>query len=174
MDCTNTREYGWHSELEIHKLEIEEIKEHARVLGCRRRLARGQDPNSLHGNAIKTIGIVLAATVVLVVVCLLFYSVFLNQGHLEIADITWVDNRPMSESPYVHLDGIAVNSGVSGARQVELVTSIYDSGGILLTTQVTGLGDIPSGTYRRIDIDIRYSGKAAKCGLTLRWKPFGG
>jgi len=116
----------------------------------------------------------MAATVVLIVVCLLIYIAFLNQGRLEIIDTMWVDNHPVSDLPYVHLEGIAVDSGSSGARQVELVTSIYDSGGILLTTQVTSLGDIPAGTYKRINIDIRYAGKADKCEATLKWKAFGG
>ena len=142
---------------------------------CRiRKLGHHESSLRLRNGSMKTIGIVLAGTVVVVLAGLLVYVAFLNQGRLRTVDLIWVDHHPTSGLPYVHLEGTVVNSGSSGARSVQLVTRIYDSEETSLRIEITDLGDIPAGAYRKISLDIQYSGKAAKCEATLRWKPFGG
>jgi hypothetical protein len=128
----------------------------------------------LRNDPVKKIGTVLAAAAVFITVVLLIYFAFLNEGRLETVDFVWVDNHPASGFPYVHLEGTVFNSGSSGAKGVQLVTTIYGSGGTLLRTNVTDLGDIPAGGQKKISLDIQYGGKADKCEVTLRWKPFGG
>jgi hypothetical protein len=118
--------------------------------------------------------IVLAGTTVFIIVGLLIYFAFLNEGRLETVDFTWVDYHPTSDLSYVHLDGTVLNTGSSSARQVRLVARIYDSEGTLLRTEITDLGDIPVGACKKISVDIQYAGKANKCEVDLRWKPFGG
>jgi hypothetical protein len=137
-------------------------------------LTSPEDLQLLRKDPTKTIALILAAIAVIVTVVLLIYVAFLNQGRVEIVSLTWADNHPKADFPYVHLDGTVVNSGSFGARQVELLTRIYDSGGTLITTEITNLGDIPADSYKKINIDIRYAGNANRCEATLRWKPFGG
>jgi hypothetical protein len=120
------------------------------------------------------IGLLLTATVVLVVAGLLIYISFLNQGRLETVNFMWVDHHPASDLPYVHVEGTVFNSGSSGARNVQLITRIYDSQGMLLKTEITDLGDIATGAYKKVSVDLQYAGKADKCEVALAWKPFGG
>jgi hypothetical protein len=108
--------------------------------------------------------------IALLVICF----AFLNQGRLETVDFTWVDYHPASDLPYVHVEGAVFNSGSSRARNVQLITRIYDSNGTLLQTQITGLGDIPARAYTEVSIDVRHAGRAYKCEVALVWKPFGG
>jgi hypothetical protein len=122
----------------------------------------------------KTIGLLLAGAVVLVVAGLLIYSAFLNQGQLETVNFTWVDHHPASGLPYVDVEGTVFNSGPSGARNVQLITRIYDSQGTLLKTEITDLGDIAAGAYEKVSVDVQYAGNADRCEVTLAWKPFGG
>jgi hypothetical protein len=125
-------------------------------------------------DSMKTIGLLLAGKVVVVVAVLLICSAFLNQGRLETVNFTWVDNRHGSGLPYVHVEGTVFNSGSSGARNVQLITRIYGSNGTLLGTKITGLGDIPAGAYEKVSFDVQYAGKADDCEVALAWKPFGG
>jgi len=127
-----------------------------------------------HHYSIKIIGLLLTGTVVLVVAGLLIYISFLNQGRLETVNFIWVDNHPASDLPYVHVEGTVFNSGSSGARNVQLITRIYDSQENLLKTEITDLGDIPAGASKKVSIDVQYAGKADKCEVALAWKPFGG
>lgn len=127
-----------------------------------------------HHYSIKMIGLLLTGMVVLVVASLLIYSAFLNQGRLETVNFIWVDHHPASGLPYVHVEGTVFNSGSSGARNVQLITRIYDSQGTLLKTEITDLGDIPTGANKKVSIDVQYAGKADKCQVTVVWKPFGG
>lgn len=128
-----------------------------------------------HNYSVKTVGLILVGTVVLVVVAgLLIYSAFFNQGQLETVNFIWVDNHPASDLPYVHVEGTVFNSGSSGARNVQLITRIYDSQRTLLKTEITDLSDIAAGAYEKVSIDVQYAGKADKCEVTLAWKPFGG
>lgn len=122
----------------------------------------------------KTIGIILAGTTAFIIASLLIYFAFLTQGQLKTVDFIWFDNRPTSDLPYVHVEGTVLNTGSSGVREAQLVTKIYDSGGTLLRTEITDMGDIPAGAYKKISIDVQYAGKASKCEVALRWKPFGG
>ena len=137
-------------------------------------MALPEDLRQIRRDSAKTVGLILVAIGVIITIVLLICVAFLNQGRVEVVSLTWVDNHPTADLPYVHLDGTVVNSGSSGARQVELLTRIYDAGGTLITTEITNLGDIPADSYKRISVDIRYAGKADKCKATLRWKPFGG
>lgn len=116
----------------------------------------------------------MAGIAVFIIVCLPIYFAFLNQGQLKAVDFVWVDHHPTSSLPYVHLEGAVVNLGSSGADSVQLVTTIYDSGGTLLRTEITDLGDIPPGASKKVSLDIQYGGKAGDCQVTLKWKPFGG
>jgi hypothetical protein len=122
----------------------------------------------------KTIGLLMVIIVVVVVVGLVIYVVFSNQSHLETVDFTWIDHHPASGLPYVQVEGTVYNPGSSGARNVLLITRIYDSNGTLLETQMTGLGDIPAGGYKEVSIDVQYAGKAGNCEVSLAWNPFGG
>lgn len=137
-------------------------------------MALNKNSLRMHRDLSKTIGIILIGIAVFIVVCALIYNAFLNQGHIEIVDLFWVDHHPTSDLPYVHLEGTVANSGSSTALSVQLGTRIYDSVGTLLRTEITDLGDIPAGTFKKISLDIQYSGKADKCRATLTWKPFGG
>jgi len=128
----------------------------------------------LHKDSMKTIAIVLAGTTVFIIAGLLIYFAFLNQGQLRTVNFIWVDNHPTSDLPYVHVEGTVLNTGSSGAREVQLVTGIYDSGGSLLRTEITDVGDIPAGASKKVSIDVQYGGKANKCEIALKWKPYGG
>jgi len=127
-----------------------------------------------HRHSIKIISLLLAAIVVLAVAGVLIYISFLNQGRLETVNFIWVDNHPASGLPYVHVEGTVFNSGSSGARNVQLVTRIYDSQGMLLKTEITDLSDIAAGAYEKVSFDVQYVGTANRCEVTLAWKPFGG
>ena len=128
-----------------------------------------------HKLSVKIVGLILVGAVILFVVAgFLIYTAFLNKGQLETVNFTWVDNQPASGLPYVHVEGTVFNSGSSGARDVQLITRIYDLKGTLLKTEITDLGDIAAGAYQKVSIDVQYSGKAARCEVTLAWKPFGG
>jgi hypothetical protein len=97
----------------------------------------------------KAVGLLLAAAVAIVVAGLLTYVFFLNQGRLETVNFLWVDHHPASDLPYVHVEGTVFNFGSSGARNVQLVTRIYDSQVALLKTEVADLGIIPQVPTRR-------------------------
>lgn len=133
-----------------------------------------EDSARSHSYSVKIVGLILVGMVILVVAGLLIYSAFLNQGRLETVNFVWVDNHPASGLPYVHVEGTVFNSGSSGARNVQLVTKIYDSQGTLLKTEITDLGDIAAGSYQKVSIDVQYVGIANRCEVTLAWKPFGG
>ncbi len=137
-------------------------------------MALNENSLRLRRDYVKTIGVIMAVTAVFIVVCLLIYFAFLNRGQLRTVDFIWVDHHPTPSSPYVHLEGTVVNLGSSGAHSVQLVTTIYDSGRKLLKTEITDLGDIPTGASKKVSLDIQYGGKADDCQVTLRWKPFGG
>ncbi len=128
----------------------------------------------LRNDSMKTVGMVLAGTAAFIIVGLLIYFAFLNGSQLKTANFIWVDNHPTSALPYVHVEGTVLNTGSSGAREVQLVTRIYDSGGTLLRTEITDIGDIPADANKKFSIDVQYTGKANKCEVALRWKPFGG
>jgi len=120
------------------------------------------------------IGVVLAILTSIAIVSLMIWIPFMNQAHLIAANFAWVDNRPVSGLPYVHLDGEVVNIGSSGARNAQLVTKIFDSYDNLLITNTTDLGNIPAGTHKQLDLNITYAGKADKCDVWLKWNLFGG
>jgi flagellar basal body-associated protein FliL len=119
------------------------------------------------------IGIGIIALIVIIALVIFAISTFVNRGDLQFVNFKWTDNHPWFSSAYVHVDGTIFNSGSSTARDVQLVTRIYNSQGTLLKTDTTDIGDISSKEYKNISLDIQYSGSASRVESELEYKPFG-
>jgi len=135
-----------------------------------------KEPSSSQKALLKKVKIGITVAVIVVISALILFTYFglQKRGEVYAVDFKYSDHHPLFGSPYFHVEGSVFNSGERTAGDVELTIRLYDSHGTLLKTETMNIGDIPTKTYRNINIDIPYSGDTDRCETGLAWRPYGG